>query len=69
MARKKSRSSQQDKQVRASELFTTPLTDRQQKELQCLASVADPAIDFSDAPAMKMHPRRVVVGRFWRERW
>src|SRR5580658_4885580 len=66
MAKKKSGSSQQEKQVRASELFTTPLTDRQRRELQRLARMADSEIDFSDAPAMKARPRRVEVGRFYR---
>jgi uncharacterized protein (DUF4415 family) len=53
-------------QVRASELFTTPLTDRQRKELERLAPMSDSAIDFSYAPAMKTPSRRVHVGRFYR---
>jgi hypothetical protein len=53
MAKKKSGSSRQEKQFRANELFTTPLTDRQRRELERLARMADSAIDCSDAPAMK----------------
>jgi uncharacterized protein (DUF4415 family) len=66
MAKKKLESSRQERRVRASELFTTPLTNRQRKELQQLALLGDSAIDFSDAPAIKMPARRVHVGRFYR---
>jgi uncharacterized protein (DUF4415 family) len=66
MTKKKSGSSRQERQVLASELFTTPLTDRQRKELERLALMADSAIDFSDAPAMKTPSRRVHLGRFYR---
>ena len=66
MAKKKSGSSRREKQFRASELFTTPLTDRQRRELERLARMPDSAIDCSDAPAMKTKPRRVHVGRFYR---
>jgi uncharacterized protein (DUF4415 family) len=45
----------------------TPLTDRQRKELERIARMADSAIDFSDAPAAKTAAsRRVYVGRFYR---
>ena len=66
MAKKKSGLSRQEKRVRASDLFTTPLTNRQRKDLERLARMADSAIDFSDAPAMKTSPRRVHVGRFYK---
>ncbi len=66
MAKKKSGSSRQERRVHASELFTTPLSDRQRKELQKLTLLADAAIDYSDAPALRVRPRRVQVGRFYR---
>lgn len=66
MEKRRPESSRQEKRVRASELFTTPLTDRQRKELERLARMPDSAIDFSDAPAMKTPSRRVRVGRFYR---
>jgi uncharacterized protein (DUF4415 family) len=66
MAKRKSESSPQEKRFRASELFTTPSTDQQRKELERLARMPDSAIDLSDVPAMKRVPRRVQVGRFCR---
>jgi uncharacterized protein (DUF4415 family) len=65
MAKKKLGSSRPERRVRASEMFTAPLTDRQRKELEQLALLADSAIDFSDAPAIKT-ARRVQIGRFYR---
>ncbi|MGA3026948.1 MAG: BrnA antitoxin family protein [Bryobacteraceae bacterium] len=50
----------------ASALFTTPLSDRQRKELERLAQMPDSEIDYSDAPAISSVPARVRVGRFYR---
>lgn len=66
MAKRKSESSPREKQVRASALFMTPLSDRERKELEGLARMADSKIDFSDAPEMTSVPARVQVGRFYR---
>ena len=66
MAKKKSASSPREKQVRASALYTSPLTDRQRKELERLARMPDSAIDYSDAPALKSTPAHIQVGRFYR---
>lgn len=55
MAKKKSASSQQEKRVAASALFTKPLTDRQRGELDRLANLPETRIDFSDA-AEATHP-------------
>ena len=64
MAKKKSASSLREKRLPASALFTTPMRGR--AELERLAVMADSAIDFSDAPAMKALPPQVHVGRFYR---
>jgi uncharacterized protein (DUF4415 family) len=67
MTKKKSGSSRQEKRVAASALFMNPLTDRQRKELERIARMADSEIDFSDAPKTKTtSSRRVYVGRFYR---
>lgn len=50
MAKKESGSSRQEKRVPASVIFTSPLTDKQRRELQRLADRPDSQIDFSDAP-------------------
>ena len=63
--KKRSVSSLPEKRVRASELFTTPLSKRQQAELNALAKMSDRDIDFSDAPEVKL-PGKVFVGRFYR---
>jgi len=66
MARKKSASSRQEKRVRASALFTTPITDKQRRELQRVAARPDSQIDFSDAPEGSPRASDVEVGRFYR---
>ena len=40
--------------------------ERERSELEALAGMADSAIDYSDAPAMKALPPQVHVGRFYR---
>ena len=49
-----------------SEIFTTPITDKQRRELQRLAARPDSQIDFSDAPEGKPRMSDVEVGRFYR---
>src|ERR1019366_3109515 len=66
MAKKKSASSRQEKRVPASALFTTPITDKQRRELQRLAARPDLQIDFSDAPEGRPRASDVEVGRFYR---
>jgi uncharacterized protein (DUF4415 family) len=66
MAKKKSASSRQERRVPASEIFTTPITDRQRRELQRLAARPDSQIDFSDAPEGKPRMSDVEIGRFYR---
>jgi uncharacterized protein (DUF4415 family) len=66
MAKKKSASSRQERRVPASEIFTTPITDKQRRELQRLAARPDSQIDFSDAPEGKPRMSDVEVGRFYR---
>ena len=58
MAKKKSASSRQERRVPASELFTTPLSEKERRELQALTRKPDSRIDFSDAPEGKA---RVVI--------
>jgi uncharacterized protein (DUF4415 family) len=66
MAKKRSESSPREKQIQASALFTSPLSDRQRNELEWLAQLPDSEIDYSDAPSMTSVPARVQVGRFYR---
>ena len=66
MAKKKSASSRQERRVPASEIFTTPITDKQRRELQRLAARPDSRIDFSDAPEGKPRMSDVELGRFYR---
>ena len=66
MVRKKSGSSRQEKRVPASVLFTTPITEKQRRELQRLARRPDAQIDFSDAPEAKPRKSDLEVGRFYR---
>src|SRR5258708_10888335 len=66
MAKKKSESSPRERQFAANELFMTPLSERQLRELERLAQTPDSQIDCSDAPALKSAPSRVHVGRFYR---
>lgn len=66
MAKKKSASSRQERRVPASVLFTTPLTDKQRRELRQLAAQPDSQIDFSDAPEGRAGASDIQVGRFYR---
>src|ERR1700720_4698103 len=66
MAKIKSASSRQERRVPASALFTTPITDKQRRELQKLAARPDSQIDFSDAPEANPRPSEIEVGRFYR---
>lgn len=66
MAKKKSASSRREKRVAASELFTTPLTDKERRDLQRLARKPDKQIDYSDAPEKCPLPSEVHIGRFYR---
>jgi hypothetical protein len=70
MAKKKSASFLQERRVQASALFTTPITDKQRRELK-LAALPDSQIDFSDGPAGRPQAGEVEVGRFYRliKRW
>ena len=65
MVKKKSASSRTEKRVSASALFTTPLTEKERRELRELASEPDSKIDFSNAPQREHFPP-VHVGRFYR---
>ena len=66
MAKRKSESFPREKRLPASALFTSPLSDRERKELERLARMPDAEIDYSDSPAMKSRPARVQVGRFYK---
>jgi uncharacterized protein (DUF4415 family) len=66
MAKRKSGSSQRERRVAASTLFTKPLTERQRRELERVAKLPDSRIDFSDAPEGKARLSEVEVGRFYR---
>jgi len=66
MAKKRSISSRQEKRVLASELFTKPLSARERRELERAAAKPDSAIDYSDAPEVKVALRQLLVGRFYR---
>jgi uncharacterized protein (DUF4415 family) len=47
-------------------LFTTPVSDKQRRELQRLAARPDSQIDFSDAPEGSPRASDIQVGRFYR---
>ena len=66
MVKKRSVSSRQEKRVRASALFTTPITEKERRELQRLANRPDSQIDYSDAPERSLRASDVQVGRFYR---
>jgi uncharacterized protein (DUF4415 family) len=66
MVKKKSVSSRQERRVPASALFTTPISDKQRRELKRLADLPDTQIDFSDAPERQPQASDVHVGRFYR---
>ena len=66
MAKKKSVSSRQERRVPANALFTTPVTDKQRRELERLRDLPDSQIDFSDAPERNPRASDLQVGRFYR---
>lgn len=66
MVKSKSVSSRREKRLPASVLFTTPLTDKQRREIAALARLPDAEIDLSDIPEMKAWPEKVEVGKFYR---
>ena len=66
MAKIKSALSRQERRVPASALFTTPISDKQRRELRRLADRPDSQIDFSDAPERRPRASDVQVGRFYR---
>ena len=66
MAKKRSVSSRQEKRVPASALFTTPISERQRRELRRLAARPDSQIDYSDAPERQPRASDIQVGRFYR---
>src|ERR1039458_446138 len=66
MVKKKSVSSRQEKRVLASALYTTPISEKQRRELKRLAARPDSQIDFSDAPERQPRASDVQVGRFYR---
>ncbi len=66
MVKKKSASSRQERRVPAIALFTSPITDKQRRELQRLAARPDSKIDFSDAPEGNPRTSDIQVGRFYR---
>jgi uncharacterized protein (DUF4415 family) len=66
MVKKKSVSSQHERRVPASALFTTPISDKQRRELKRLAARPDSQIDFPDAPERQPRPSDIQVGRFYR---
>jgi uncharacterized protein (DUF4415 family) len=66
MVKKKSASYPQEKRVPASALFTTPIGDKQRRELHRLAARPDSQIDYSDAPERQPPASEVEVGRFYR---
>lgn len=63
--KKKSASSPREKRLAASEVFTTPLSDREKSQLRKLANLPDSKIDLSDAPEA-VSPSHIEVGRFYR---
>lgn len=66
MGKKKSVSSRQEKRLPASALFTTPIGDKQRRELRRLAARPDSRIDLSDAPEGSPRADEVQIGRFYR---
>ena len=65
MTKKKSVPSPQEKRTPASELFTTPLTEKQRRAVKKLAATPDSEIDFTDAPQAHWPPQEVHIGRFY----
>ena len=66
MAKKKSASSRQERRVPAKGLFTTPISDKQKRELRRIAALPDSQIDLSDIPEGNPRPSDIQVGRFYR---
>jgi uncharacterized protein (DUF4415 family) len=66
MVKDKSVSSRQERRVPASELFTTPISDKQRRELRRLAVLPDSRIDYSDAPEGSPRRTGIEAGRFYR---
>ncbi len=66
MVKKKSALSRQERRVPASALFTTPISDKQRRELERLAAFPDSQIDFSDAPEGNPRMSDIQTGRFYR---
>ncbi len=66
MVKKKSELSPQEKRIPASALFTTPITEKQRRELKRLAAKPDSQIDYSDAPEVFPTAVSIEVGRFYR---
>jgi uncharacterized protein (DUF4415 family) len=66
MAKRKSVSSRQEKRVPANALFTTPISNKERRELKRLADRPDSGIDFSDVPERRPRVSDVEVGRFYR---
>ena len=64
MMKKKSALSPREKRVAASEIFTTPLSETERRQLRKLARLPDSKIDFSDA--LEALPSKVEIGRFYR---
>jgi len=62
MVKKKSASSRQEKRIPASVLFTSPLTEKQRRELKRLAALPDSQIDYSDARPGRFKP----LGTVWK---
>lgn len=54
------------KKKAASALFTTPISEKQRRELKRLAARPHSQIDFSDAPERQPRPADIQVGRFYR---
>ena len=66
MTKKKSASSRREKRVHASELFMTPLSEKERRQLERLAKKPDDKIDLSDAPETLPPAGAAEVGRFYR---
>jgi uncharacterized protein (DUF4415 family) len=66
MVKKKSASSPQERRVPAKGLFTTPISDKQKRELRRIAALPDSQIDFSDIPEGNPQASDIQVGRFYR---
>ena len=64
--KKKSVSSQPERRLPASALFTTPISDKQRRELRRLAARPDSEIDLSDAPEAVPPAAEVQIERFYR---